>query len=163
MSKRHQMNLSFEENDFDNKGGFNHQPPIVVNVFSQQSGGRPLKPNKPQRSLSLGSSEFDNYPFSPYSKRIKGGKRQKNNEESKLKSFFADQLMEFIASEQLNLNLASYKTNIGLEKLIDLSKGNISRVSLYELLRGLTSFGCEARICLRPTLNQLPGEVIPDI
>ena len=156
-NKKHQMNLGFDENNFDQKGGFNHQPLFVVNYFSQQTGERPPNSINQKRSLGLGCSEFENYLSK--SKR----KKSRNKEESKLKAFYADQLMDLIANEDLNLKLASYKTNLSHEKLIDLSKGNISRVSLYELLSGITAFGCEARICLRPTLHHQPGEVIPDM
>lgn len=157
MTKRDQMNLGFDENEYEQIGGVKNPAQIVVNLFPQQSGNHRRNQNTEHDSLGLDSSRFENNPF-----RIKS-KKGRNNEESKLKAFYADHLLELIAKENLNFLLASYKTNISIEKLTDLAKGNISRVSLYQLLSGITTFGCEARICIRPTLHRLPGEVMPDM
>ena len=157
INDRHQMNLGFNQEESVRGSDLKSQPLFVVNYYSQQTGERPHRDIDQRRLKELNTSK-------PFNQRTKSVKRfHRSKEEARLKTFYAEELMNSIAREDLSYSLASYKTNISVEKLFELSKSNISRVSLYELLRALTTFGYDARICLRPTSQHLPGDVIPDL
>ena len=100
---------------------------------------------------------------SPTQKQPKQKKKKRNNKaENMLKNFYANDLIDCIARERISYEVASHQINMPLDILIELSKGNVGRVSLYELLSAITKFGYQARICMLPTNHKVPGAVVPD-
>ena len=152
----HQMNLGLNEANFFNDRESKNNPVFVVNYYSEQIREMP----QPQNGQLCPSKATD----SPISqKQAKQKKKKRNNKaETMLKNFYANELIDCIARERISFEVASHQINMPLDILIELSKGNVGRVSLYELLSAITKFGYQARICMLPTNHRVPGVVVPD-
>ena len=151
-----QMNLGLTESSLFGDRESNNNPVFVVNYYSQQIGERPQYPNTQTGNLQQGDSQLIQKP----SKQKK--KKRNNKAETMLKNYYANDLIDCIAKERISYEVASHQINMPLDILIELSKGNVGRVSLYELLSAITKFGYQARICMLPTDHRFPGVVVPD-
>lgn len=152
----HQMNLGLNEANIFNDRESKNNPVFVVNYYSEQIREMPHPQN-----VQLCPSKATDYPISQ--KQAKQKKKKRNNKaETMLKNFYANDLIDCIARERISYEVASHQINMPLDILIELSKGNVGRVSLYELLSAITKFGYQARICMLPTNHKVPGAVVPD-
>lgn len=81
-------------------------------------------------------------------------------QESQLKTQMAHQILQWILEDQMSLNDIQDKIYLSEEKIESLMKGNLTKLSFYEVLESLTQFGFNALICLRPTEKQNSGKII---
>lgn len=80
-------------------------------------------------------------------------------QESQLKTQMAHQLIQWVIEDQLSVEHSQEKLRLSEEKIESLMKGNLTKLSFYEILDSLTQFGFNALICLRPTEKQMPGKI----
>jgi hypothetical protein len=80
-------------------------------------------------------------------------------QEAELKTLMANQLLRWIILDKLNTENLKLKLNLPSEKTEHLLRGNLTKLSFYDILECLTKFGFEAYICLRTTENQAPGKI----
>lgn len=81
-------------------------------------------------------------------------------QESQLKTQMAHQILQWILEDHMSLNDIQDKIHLSEEKIEALMKGNLTKLSFYEILESLTQFGFNALICVRPTEKQTPGKII---
>lgn len=155
-AQHQQMNLGLNEASLFNDRESKNYPLFVVNYYSQQTGEMPQYQNNQVGNLNAPKSTVNQN--QPKQKK----KKRNNKEESRLKSYYAELLIDCIADEGISYQLASHQMDMPLGVLHELSKGNVGRVSLYELLSAITKFGYQARICMLPTQHKGPGTVVPD-
>jgi predicted XRE-type DNA-binding protein len=81
-------------------------------------------------------------------------------QESQLKTQIAHQVLHWITEDQLSFETTQGILDLSEEKFEALLKGNLTRLSFYEILESLTQFGFNALICIRPTDKKEKGRIL---
>ena len=115
--------------------------------------------NTSQRTKYLKESRSKNYFSKTQLIAAQQSKEFLQLQESELKILMAKQLFRWIILDKLNNESLKIKLNLPPEKTEQLLKGNLTKLSLYEILECLTQFGFEAYICLRTSKNKTPGKI----
>ena len=132
--------------DFKGQTSFPQEPIVIVNYYSTEQVN-----NKHASTLDIRQPS--------YKAENAFASKLPDQDELQLKSILAKQLMKWLLEDGLRLGDCEFKTKLSHRKLLAITRGDLGKISLFELIRSLNQFGYETRICFRPTKNYVPGEI----
>ncbi len=144
-----QQRLIFDEGSQDHL--------FTFTCHKKSSSSHQVRDGNPPGGSGIGSNQYKTKPLPP----IDMNELTINKKEIQFKTLLLDELHRKMCIDRINDPLSlSEKIKLPVKETQALCKADLKKVSSYMLMQSITQFGYDIHVCMRPTLEYKPGEII---